>query len=209
MDSEHKKLSAVIVALTVLVTVGLSKSMILGTPVPNASAVTVESGLGVYWDRYCSRSVSHVDWGVLSPGEVRDVAVYVQNEGNETFVLVLTPLNWDPQNALQYLSLALNCEDTKIEVGQVAPVTLSLSVSPSTIGVYEFSFDAVLEGREFFLGDVNRDGSVNMLDVISLKSAWGSTPADSDWNPKADLNKNGVVNVADLLLLYKDFGKSW
>jgi hypothetical protein len=209
LESEHRKLSALILASAILVMVVLSRSVFLGAPVPKVSALTVESDLGVYWDRSCSHSVSHIDWGRLSPGQVRDVVVYVRNEGNETFVLVLTPLNWNPENASHYLSLALNCEDRKIEVGQVAAVTLSLSVSPSITGVYDFGFDMVLEGREFFLGDVNRDGSVNILDVAALKVAWGSTPADSNWNPRANLNRDGVVDLFDILLLRNDFGKSW
>jgi hypothetical protein len=103
----------------------------------------------------------------------------------------------------------LNCEDTKIEVGQVAVVTLSLSVSPSIAGVYDFSFDMVLEGREFFLGDINRDGSVNIPDLSMLMNAYMSTPTDSNWNPKADLNRDGVNNALDFSLMCCDYGKSW
>jgi hypothetical protein len=150
-----------------------------------------------------------VDWGVLSPGQVRDVAVYVRNEGNETFVLVLTPLNWSPENAPQCLGLALICEDTKIEMGQVAAVSLSLSVSPSITGVYDFSFDMVLEGRAFFLGDINRDGSVNIDDVAMVMIAIWTVPADSNWNPKADLDEDGVIDIDDLSLMCLEFGKSW
>jgi hypothetical protein len=67
----------------------------------------------------------------------------------------------------------------------------------------------VLEGREFFLGDLNRDGSVNTLDLAMLGAAMWSTSTDSDWNPKADLNNDGVVNILDLSLICSDFGKSW
>jgi hypothetical protein len=183
--------------------------MFFGAPVPNVSAVTVESDLGVCWDGRCSQSVSHIDWGRLSPGQVRDVVVYVRNEGNETFVLVLTPLNWNPENASHYLSLALNCEDTKIEAGHVAQVTLSLSVSPSITGVYDFGFDMVLEGREFFLGDINRDGSVKAFDIAILGAAMWSTPTSSNWNPKADLNGDYVINIIDFSSIHRDFGKSW
>jgi len=187
----------------------LSGSLFFLVPVPKVSAVTVEPSLGVYWDRSCSQPVSHVDWGRLSPGQVRDVVVYVRNEGNETFVLVLTPLNWSPENASQCLCLALNCEDRKIEVGQVADVILSLSVSPSIAGVYDFGFDMVLEGRDFFLGDLNRDGSVNIDDVAMVMIAMWTVPADSNWNPKADLDEDGVIDIGDLSLMCLEFGKSW
>ena len=86
---------------------------------------------------------------------------------------------------------------------------LSLSVSPSITGVYDFGFDMVLEGREFFLGDINRDGSVNAFDIAILGAAMWSTPTDSNWNPKADLNGDYVINIIDFSSFYRDFGKSW
>jgi len=96
-----------------------------------------------------------------------------------------------------------------IEAGQVADVTLSLCVSPSIAGVYDFSFDMILEGREFFLGDINRDGSVDIFDLIRLQAATWSTPTDPNWNPKADLKRDGIIDLFDYFLMRTDFGKSW
>lgn len=209
LGSQHRKLFALILVLAISITVVLSGSKLLGTPVPNVSAVTAEQNLGVYWDAKCHQSVTQINWGEMGPGQIRDVVVYIRNEGNQTFVLVLTPLNWNPESASRYLSLTLNCEDKKIEAGQVASVTLRLSVSSSITGDYDFGFDMVLEGREFFLGDLNRDGSVDLFDILTLKAALQSTPTDSNWNPKADLNKDSVIGILDLLILRNDIGKSW
>lgn len=209
LSSGYRKVPLVMLALAVLVTVVASGLAFLDASVPNVSAVTVVSGLGVYWDRSCSKVVTRLDWGVLSPGDVRDIAVYVRNEGSETFVLVLTPSNWSPQNAASHMSVALHSADTKIDVGQVAAVTLSLSVSPSMTGVTDFSFDVALEGREFFVGDINRDGSVDSLDLALMGAAMWSTPTDLNWNPRADLRKDGAINVRDLTLICSNFGKSW
>ena len=209
LESKRRTLSALILVSAILVTVVLICSRFLGASVPSVSAVTVEQDIGVYWERDCVRSVSWVDWGRLSPGQVRNVVVYVRNEGNETFVLVLTALNWSPENASRHFSLALNCEDSKIEAGQVADVTLSLSVSLSVTGVHDFGFNMALEGREFFLGDLDRNGSVSLFDILIMKAAMGSTPTYSNWNPKADLDKNGIINLFDYLRLQSDFGQSW
>jgi Dockerin type I domain len=208
LKPESSRLFAVILVSAVLVVV-LVRSEFLAAPVPNASAVTARPGLGVYWDSSCSRRVSSVDWGVLSPGQVRDVTVYVRNEGSEAVVLVLTPSNWVPAGASGYMSVALEAEDTKVGVGQVDLVTLSLSVSRSITNIYNFSFVIVLEGREFFLGDVNRNGVVDSQDLSILIASRLSTPADDSWNPKADLNNDKIINVVDVSLLYVDFGKSW
>lgn len=176
------------------------------TPVPNVSAVTTTESLGVYWDENFNQPVFSIDWGVLSPGQLREVIVWVQNEGSETLVLALTTLNWNPENASQYLTLAWSYKDTIIEAGQAAKIALSLSVSPKILGIYDFSFDITIGGRKY--GDINRDGIVNVVDCAIMSAAYGSTPTHSNWNPDADLNDDGVVDWIDFQLLSSDLFKS-
>jgi predicted outer membrane repeat protein len=52
---------------------------------------------------------------------------------------------------------------------------------------------------EFRLGDVDYDGSVGVMDLLSLLGQWGECAPDTPCT--ADLDDNGVVNVADLLLI--------
>jgi hypothetical protein len=47
----------------------------------------------------------------------------------------------------------------------------------------------------FGTGDVDRDGAVNVLDMISMVQHFGDT------NSKLDLDNNGVINVLDLINL--------
>ena len=47
------------------------------------------------------------------------------------------------------------------------------------------------------LGDVNRDGVVNILDLILVASSFGQ-PVPAGGNP-ADVNEDGVVNIVDLV----------
>jgi hypothetical protein len=58
------------------------------------------------------------------------------------------------------------------------------------------------------LGDLNRDGTVNILDAILLANAFNSKPGDSNWNPNADLNGDNVVNVLDAILLANHLGQT-
>ena len=56
------------------------------------------------------------------------------------------------------------------------------------------------------LGDVNGDLTVNNDDLIALNWSYGSTSTGGqNWNPNADLNNDSIVNVADLLLLGKNY----
>ena len=46
-------------------------------------------------------------------------------------------------------------------------------------------------------GDVNRDGNVNILDLVQVASSFGQ-PVPEEGNP-ADVNEDGVVNIVDLV----------
>ena len=48
--------------------------------------------------------------------------------------------------------------------------------------------------------DVNRDGTVNVSDLVLVAASFGETIAGNP-NPNPDVNRDGIVNVADLLLV--------
>jgi hypothetical protein len=43
--------------------------------------------------------------------------------------------------------------------------------------------------------------TATLLDLVALAKAYGSTPGSPNWNPASDLNKDGVVNLIDLMTL--------
>jgi hypothetical protein len=66
-------------------------------------------------------------------------------------------------------------------------------------------------------GDLNQDGTVNLLDAILMGSAFLShgpnydypgEPASPNWNPNADLNGDNIVNILDAIILAENFGLS-
>ena len=112
-----------------------------------SSVGTVKAvGVGVYWDSGCSQSVSSIDWGLADPGSVKNVTVYIRNEGNAPIMLSLQTANWNPANASDYISLSWDYGGQAIGVNQVVAVTLSLSISSSIQGITTFSFDVVVVG---------------------------------------------------------------
>jgi hypothetical protein len=54
-------------------------------------------------------------------------------------------------------------------------------------------------------GDVNGDGTVNILDAIALGNAFLATPSSPNWNPNADINGDGIENVLDAIILGNHF----
>ena len=112
-----------------------------------SSVGTVKAvGVGVYWDSVCSQAVSSIDWGLADPGSVKNVTVYVKNDGNAPMTLSLQTINWNPAEAADYISLSWDYGGQAIGVNQVVAVTLLLSISSNIQGITTFSFDVVIVG---------------------------------------------------------------
>ena len=59
------------------------------------------------------------------------------------------------------------------------------------------------EGAELS-GDINQDGTVNILDMILVAQNLGQKPLS---NPRVDINKDGQVNILDLVLVAEQLGQ--
>lgn len=57
------------------------------------------------------------------------------------------------------------------------------------------------------LGDINWDGMVDVADLGSLISSFGSGWGDAGFNPRCDFTRDGVVDTADLARLIANYGK--
>ncbi len=66
--------------------------------------------------------------------------------------------------------------------------------------------DLLITIADAILGDVNRDGYVNIFDLLVVRDAIGSEPGDPNWNPLADLNGDGYINIYDLLIVRDNIG---
>jgi parallel beta-helix repeat protein len=54
-------------------------------------------------------------------------------------------------------------------------------------------------------GDVNGDGTVDILDAIVQGNSFLATPRSSNWNPNADINGDNIVNILDAIILSNHF----
>jgi hypothetical protein len=78
----------------------------------------------------------------------------------------------------------------------------------------------------YVIGDLNFDGEVNILDIVSAALAFGTVPGDAVlpsypagdpttetpgyfWHWKADINRDGIINIIDLVKIAINFGKKW
>jgi hypothetical protein len=46
--------------------------------------------------------------------------------------------------------------------------------------------------------DLNKDGTVNIVDASKVAKAFGCKPGDSNWDAIADMDLNEVINIVDV-----------
>jgi parallel beta-helix repeat protein len=58
-------------------------------------------------------------------------------------------------------------------------------------------------------GDLDANLQVQHADLLILANAYGSRPGNLKWNPNADINDNGKVDLSDLVLLATHYGQHY
>jgi hypothetical protein len=204
-----KSTGSIVLIVVALLSIGLYWSLFRKSSVLSVSAVEEGVNVGVYWDESCTQRVASIDWGALGPGSSSGVVVHVRNEGSGPYLLTLTTHNWQPDNAPAWLDFSWNCENRTVVAGQVVEVDMALHVAWSFPGNFSgFGFGIVFEGREYIQGDFNKDGDVNLGDLIILASAFGTSPGNPQWNPVCDLDGDGAVGLYELGVLSMNYGKT-
>jgi len=103
-------------------------------------------GFGVYWDKNCTKKVTNIKWGTLSPGTVKNRYFYIRNEGLLDKTIHFRTKDWSPKNAPEYIFLALNCNGKKLSPNQTVKAKLTLKVSKKIKKIVDFNFSIVIEG---------------------------------------------------------------
>lgn len=145
----NKNQAVIVTAAGFIVMAVVVAGLVLAFSVSITSHGHVESSanLGVYADEACTQRISEVDWGVLSPGGSSSVTFFIKNAGNAVLTLNLTASGWSPVAAQNYLTFSWTyVNGTRLAVGQVLPVDVSLHVSPSIMGITDFSVDLNVTG---------------------------------------------------------------
>ena len=56
------------------------------------------------------------------------------------------------------------------------------------------------------IGDINNDDKVNILDVYGVAQCFGKTPDRQGWNPDADINDDGKIDIKDFMATCRNYG---
>jgi hypothetical protein len=92
----------------------------------------------------CEVDRKSINWGVLTPGQLKHETLRVNITGNVDTVLQLETANWKPPQAQQYIYLSSNYYGEVLKPGTVLLLDLTLYVSPSIHDITYFSFDIII-----------------------------------------------------------------
>jgi parallel beta-helix repeat protein len=59
-----------------------------------------------------------------------------------------------------------------------------------------------------FVGDLNLDGKVNIIDVSIVAYSFGRSYGNERWNKDADLNNDEQINIIDIAIVAREFGRT-
>ena len=150
-NNKHVYRKAILAATCILLTIvilytcveafGSSKGFV------HASAVK-GFGFGIYWNQACTNRTSSIDWGPIQADSNNTITIYIKNEGNSEASLWLGTSDWNPSIALTYMSLNWNYSGQALSEGQVIPLELTLTVSPTISGITNFSYITIITAIE-------------------------------------------------------------
>ena len=112
----------------------------------NTSGVASTSSLGVYSDSACTKPLTSIQWGELSPGQSATKQIYVKNTQSVLLVLRLSTNKWTPINANGPLTLTWNRQNTLLSPGQSIGATITLTTSLNATGISSFTVQILLSG---------------------------------------------------------------
>jgi len=56
------------------------------------------------------------------------------------------------------------------------------------------------------IGDIDRNGVIDLYDVVAIQKAYDSTPSSPNWDARCDLNGDGYVGLEESIIIMRNYG---
>ncbi len=121
-----------------------TKSKRLGS----GGALRAHLPIAVYSDPRGNYALSSIEWGILEPGENKNVTCYMKNWDKTALRLSFITQNWNPLEASDYINLSWNYDGRAVNASEILEVIFTISVSANVPDITDFSFDIVIVGTK-------------------------------------------------------------
>jgi len=151
-------------------------------------------------------------------GQIVNITVIVQNEGDaaETFIVTCKYELEGVEHTIgtqTVTNLAPNTTTTLTFTWTTTDITIhtikaELPPLPGETDTADNTLTSPTTVKVKILGDINGDGEIDMKDIATAASAFGSFPTHPRWNPICDLNGDDKIDLKDIGFIAKNFGKT-
>jgi len=185
-----------VIWLTIAVPAGGTGTMVKGLPLDNAPyVIPATSG-----NATANASV----WTNF----VENGGTPLSLENETTFTITGTPQGHPtfmnpPQNGTYQTNLGIQFRKGAYDSG--LPPNYTINVAATYLG------NNATQSKQIQItigGDIDKNGQVDLGDLVILANAYDSKPGSPNWNPAADIDGNGQVDLGDLVILAVNYGES-
>jgi len=128
-------LAGALVAVIIIAGVGLYLSRMI------SNVGTIRTiGFDIYSDAIMNTTLTQINWGMLSPGDLAGFTAYARNNGNIPILLTFNITGWNPAIAANYLTPSWNYTGTILQPGQSFTLQFTLAVKTTITNVTNFSY---------------------------------------------------------------------
>ncbi|MEM2972088.1 MAG: hypothetical protein QW270_06690 [Candidatus Bathyarchaeia archaeon] len=141
---EIEPYKATIILLIAFLIIGISYSVYINYIKISSQGIIKTINLKAYQDSACTIPLTKIDWGTLTPDTIATYNIYLLNDGNTNTTLTMTTEDWNPSNAINYISLTWDAEGKTLEPNKPLQVTFTLTISKDIERINSFSFYIII-----------------------------------------------------------------
>ncbi|HCW07513.1 MAG TPA: hypothetical protein DGG95_09140, partial [Cytophagales bacterium] len=147
------KLGFVVVVILTIIAVALTcttyAALTTNRRVDASGSVSATANLGIYSDSTCQTPLTSIEWGAPTPGTSITRIIYIKNTGiGASLSLSLTTSNWDPAIADGPITVSFDKTGTRLSPGQSTAASMTLTISPTTVDIINFSLAITITGNQ-------------------------------------------------------------
>jgi hypothetical protein len=152
-NPKRAKLGLVVILSLTIIAIALTcttyAALTTNRRVDATGSVSATANLGIYSDSTCQTPLTTIEWGAPTPGTSITRIIYIKNTGvGVSLSLSLTTSNWDPAIANGPITVSLDKTGTRLSPGQSTAAIITLTVSPATVDISNFSLVMTIIGNQ-------------------------------------------------------------
>lgn len=157
----------------------------------NGDRIAVEPTSGEAWDDLVELYHSK---GEMWVGGVVEVFIFIRPDPNYPW-----GFRFNPENITVAEVTAEGLQATLRDISENVNYWIGMG--------YAYVLAKVVELRDAYMFDVNRDRHVGIDDVVVVAEHFGLEPEDTNWNPIYDIDRDNFVGTDDIIATAEHFGE--